>query len=58
MYLYRNLIVIVMVGVVHGEVLDQVRVVDASTLDALKLLLDGRHLQCTCTMYMFSSTYT
>ena len=41
MYLYRNLIVILVVGVVHSGVLDQVGVMDASTLDALKLLLDG-----------------
>ena len=42
-----------MVGVVHSEVLDKVGMVNATALDTLKLLLNGRYLQNTVyTTYM------
>ena len=41
-----------MVGVVHGEVLDQVGVMDATTLDTIKLLLDRQHLQRACAVHV------
>ena len=49
-YLDRYCIVFLEVCVVHGEVLDQVRMVDTTPLDALKLLLNRRYLKRTTYM--------